>query len=66
MAAVDFSYLQDALTRDADLRERVRDVVRQLEQAQRAAVAVLARVHSCPHSQSELYRTIVALKRPPD
>lgn len=53
MAAVDFSYLQDALTRDAELRERVRDVVRQLEQAQRASLAVLARVHSCPDSQSE-------------
>jgi hypothetical protein len=53
MAAVDFGYLQDALTRDAELRERVRDVVRQLEQAQRASLAVLARVHSCPDSQSE-------------
>ncbi|POY75378.1 hypothetical protein BMF94_1535 [Rhodotorula taiwanensis] len=51
MAAVDFSYLQDALTRDAELRERVRDVVRQVEQAQRASVAVLSRVHSCPDSQ---------------
>ncbi|TKA53845.1 hypothetical protein B0A53_03635 [Rhodotorula sp. CCFEE 5036] len=51
MAAVDFGYLQDALTRDAELRERVRDVVRQLEQAQRASLAVLARVHSCPDSQ---------------
>ncbi|GAA5869484.1 hypothetical protein JCM3774_001464 [Rhodotorula dairenensis] len=51
MAAVDFGYLQDALTRDAELRERVRDVVRQLEQAQRASLAVLARVHSCPDDQ---------------
>ncbi|GAA5985453.1 hypothetical protein JCM10908_006982 [Rhodotorula pacifica] len=50
-AAIDFGYLQEALSRDAELRERVRDVVRQLEQAQRASLAVLARVHSCPENQ---------------
>jgi len=51
MAQVDFSYLHSQLQADADLRERVRDAVREVEQAQRSSLAVLSRVHS--HTQDQ-------------
>ncbi|CEQ42076.1 SPOSA6832_03847 [Sporobolomyces salmonicolor] len=51
MAQVDFSYLQDALTADAELREKIRDAVREVEQAQRACTGTLSRVHSSTKDQ---------------
>ncbi|GAA5958853.1 hypothetical protein JCM21900_002256 [Sporobolomyces salmonicolor] len=51
MAQIDFSYLQDALTADAELREKIRDAVREVEQAQRACTGTLSRVHSSTKDQ---------------
>ncbi|GAA5823193.1 hypothetical protein JCM3770_004309 [Rhodotorula araucariae] len=59
MAHVDFAYLHSQLQQDADLRERVRDAVRALEQAQRAALAVLSRVHS--HTQDQIPALLASL-----
>ncbi|GAA5998817.1 translin [Rhodotorula paludigena] len=56
---VDFSYLQDQLQRDAELRETVRDAVRDVEQAERASLAVLGRVHS--HRQDQIPALLAAL-----
>ncbi|BGP20200.1 hypothetical protein JCM10213_005945 [Rhodosporidiobolus nylandii] len=46
MTSVDFSYLSEQLAADSELRERVREAVRELEAAERAATAVLGRAHS--------------------
>ncbi|BGP03547.1 hypothetical protein RTBOTA2_006326 [Rhodotorula toruloides] len=59
MAAVDFSYLQDALAKDAELRERVREATREIEQAERACLAVLGRVHS--HSREDTPALVASL-----
>lgn len=58
MASVDFSYLQDALAKDAELRERVREATREIEQAERACLAVLGRVHSHSREDSESHITL--------
>ncbi|GAA6013055.1 hypothetical protein JCM10207_006154 [Rhodosporidiobolus poonsookiae] len=50
-ASVDFSYLSAQLASDSELRERIRDAVRDLEAAERAATAVLGRVHSSAKGQ---------------
>ncbi|KPV73387.1 uncharacterized protein RHOBADRAFT_22417 [Rhodotorula graminis WP1] len=47
------------LQADADLRERVRDAVRDVEQAQRSSLAVLSRVHS--HTQDQLPALLASL-----
>ncbi|BGP43499.1 Translin-1 [Rhodotorula kratochvilovae] len=59
MAQVDFSYLHSQLQLDADLRERVRDAVRDVEQAERASLAVLSRVHS--HTQDQIPTLLASL-----
>ncbi|BGO95688.1 hypothetical protein NBRC10512_007386 [Rhodotorula toruloides] len=59
MASVDFSYLQDALAKDAELRERVREATREIEQAERACLAVLGRVHS--HSREDIPALVASL-----
>ncbi|GAA5845227.1 hypothetical protein JCM9279_004810 [Rhodotorula babjevae] len=59
MAQVDFSYLHSQLQADADLRERVRDAVREVEQAQRSSLAVLSKVHS--HTQDQLPALLASL-----
>ncbi|GAA5904321.1 hypothetical protein JCM8208_006835 [Rhodotorula glutinis] len=59
MSQVDFGYLHSQLQADADLRERVRDAVREVEQAQRSSLAVLSRVHS--HTQDQLPALLASL-----
>lgn len=51
MASIDFSYLSDALVADSELRERVREAVREVEAAERSCTAVLGRVHSSSREQ---------------
>ncbi|GAA5982910.1 hypothetical protein JCM11641_002624 [Rhodosporidiobolus odoratus] len=51
MASVDFSYLSEQLAADSSLREQVREAVRELEAAERAATAVLGRAHSSGKDQ---------------
>ncbi|GAA5917158.1 hypothetical protein JCM6882_003273 [Rhodosporidiobolus microsporus] len=51
MASVDFSYLSETLAADSELRERVRDAVREVEAAERSCTAVLGRVHSSSKDQ---------------
>ncbi|SCZ90037.1 BZ3500_MvSof-1268-A1-R1_Chr1-3g01737 [Microbotryum saponariae] len=51
---VDFAYLHDSLQQDADLREKIRDAVRDVEREERAIQAVLNRVHSVTKQQGPL------------
>ncbi|GAA5884696.1 hypothetical protein JCM16303_005234, partial [Sporobolomyces ruberrimus] len=46
--SIDFTYLQDSLTLDQSIRERIKDQSKLIEQAQRPLVALLSRVHSTP------------------
>ncbi|GAA5871720.1 hypothetical protein JCM8547_008123 [Rhodosporidiobolus lusitaniae] len=46
MASIDFSYLSQQLAADSELREKVRDAVKDVEAACRSSTAVLSRVHS--------------------
>ncbi|BGP27710.1 Translin-1 [Rhodotorula toruloides] len=59
MAAVDFGYLQDALAKDGELRERVREMTREIEQAERACLSILGRVHS--HSREDIPALVASL-----
>jgi hypothetical protein len=52
MAHVDFSYLSAQLVADSELRERIREAVKEVEQATRTSTAVLGRVHSSSKEQS--------------
>ncbi|GAA6059581.1 hypothetical protein JCM10212_000637 [Sporobolomyces blumeae] len=43
---VDFGYLQDSLSLDADRRDKIRDATKLIETHQRPLIAILSRVHS--------------------
>ena len=49
---VDFGYLKDSLIADAELREQIREAVRDVESAERSCLAVINRVHSVGRDQS--------------
>ncbi|GAA5820817.1 hypothetical protein JCM11251_001828 [Rhodosporidiobolus azoricus] len=51
MAQIDFGYLSAQLVEDSELREKVRDAVREVEAAERSCTAVLGRVHSSSREQ---------------
>ncbi|KDE08481.1 hypothetical protein MVLG_01262 [Microbotryum lychnidis-dioicae p1A1 Lamole] len=62
---VDFAYLHDSLQQDADLREKIRDAVRDVEREERAIQAVLNRVHSVTKQQvTELLTSAASLSAP--
>ncbi|GAA6039157.1 hypothetical protein JCM8097_000439 [Rhodosporidiobolus ruineniae] len=65
MASVDFSYLSDQLASDSELRERVRDAVREVEAAERTCTAVLSRVHSSSKEQIPALLTSLDPTLPP-
>lgn len=44
--SVDFAYLQDSLSHDQSIREKIKDQSKLIDQAQRPLVALLSRVHS--------------------
>ncbi|GAA5951514.1 hypothetical protein JCM3765_005958 [Sporobolomyces pararoseus] len=44
--SVDFTYLQDSLSQDQSIREKIKDQSKLIDQAQRPLVALLSRVHS--------------------
>lgn len=50
---VDFSYLQENLQSDSDLREQIREATRDVEREERRCQAVMNRVHSVGRADSE-------------
>ncbi|GAA5926354.1 translin [Sporobolomyces koalae] len=48
---IDFTYLQETLSHDQDIRERIREQSKLIEQAHRPLTTVLSRVHSTPAAE---------------
>lgn len=53
---VDFSYLQNSLQSDSDLREQIREATRDVEREERRGQAVMNRVHATGRAESESNR----------
>lgn len=51
-APVDFSYLQNSLESDQEIREKIKEAVRVIEQEENKCLAVLNRVHSVGREDS--------------